>query len=90
LSPRLTKHQALKMYWRNGGIAPRILRWVLDGGECSASRTGRFIPGEKIHGIHWLGGWVGPRTGLDAVAKKNIPSQYRESNPDCSAQCHID
>jgi hypothetical protein len=23
---------------------------------------------------HWLGGWVGPRAGLDAVVKRKIPS----------------
>jgi len=24
-------------------------------------------PGERYPGTHWLGGWVGPRTGLEAV-----------------------
>jgi hypothetical protein len=27
-----------------------------------------------------LGGWVGPRAGLDAVVKRKIPSLYRDSN----------
>jgi hypothetical protein len=31
--------------------------------------------------IHWIGGWVGHRAGLDAVAQRNIPSRYRKSNP---------
>jgi len=22
---------------------------------------------------HWIGGWMGPRTGLDAVVKRKIP-----------------
>jgi hypothetical protein len=26
-----------------------------------------FTPGEGDHGAHWIGGWVGPRDGLDAV-----------------------
>jgi len=29
-------------------------------------------PGERTPGANWLGGWVGPRTGLDAVAKRKI------------------
>ena len=36
----------------------------LDGRRWSASLLGRFTPGEKP-GTHCIGGWVGPRTGLD-------------------------
>jgi hypothetical protein len=46
----------------------------------SASRPGRFIPGERAPGIHWRGGWVGPRAGLGAV-KKIISHPRRGSNP---------
>jgi hypothetical protein len=42
---------------------------ALDGGEWSASRPGRFIPGERSPGIHWIGGGnrykncdIGPQT----------------------------
>jgi hypothetical protein len=28
-----------------------------------------------------IGGWVGPRAGLDAVLKRKIPSPCRKSNP---------
>jgi len=38
--------------------------------EWSATRPGRFIPWERVHGTHWIGGWVGPRAGLDLAAKK--------------------
>jgi hypothetical protein len=31
-------------------------------------------------GTHWIGGWVGPRAGLDAVEKRQIFPR-RESNP---------
>jgi hypothetical protein len=31
-------------------------------------------------GTHWIGGWVGPRVGLDAVEKRKI-LRCRESNP---------
>ena len=27
-------------------------------------------PAKEPPGIHWLGGWVGPRTHLDAVEKR--------------------
>jgi hypothetical protein len=33
---------------------------LLDRGEWSASRPGRFAPREKAPGIHRTGGWVGP------------------------------
>jgi hypothetical protein len=53
---------------------------ALDGGEWSASRPDRFTPRERSPGTHWIGGWVGPRTVLDAVVKRKIPSLRRESN----------
>jgi hypothetical protein len=43
-----------------------ILNTALVEGEWSASRPSRFIPGGKrAPGTHWIGGWVGPRAGLD-------------------------
>jgi hypothetical protein len=38
---------------------------ALAGGEWSASRPGRFTPEERDPGTHWIGGWIGPRAGLD-------------------------
>jgi hypothetical protein len=38
---------------------------ALDGGEWSASRSGRFTPRERASVIHWIGGWVGPRAVLE-------------------------
>jgi hypothetical protein len=32
-------------------------------------RPGRFTPGERSPGTHWIGGWVDPRAGLDDVHK---------------------
>jgi hypothetical protein len=40
-----------------------------DGLESSAERPDRFTPGERAPGIHWIGGWVDPRAGLDDVEK---------------------
>jgi hypothetical protein len=45
---------------------------AIDEGEWSASRPGRFNPGERAPGTHWIGGWVSPRAGLDAVQNKNF------------------
>jgi hypothetical protein len=45
---------------------------ALDGGEWSASRPTRFTPGERAPGAYWIGGWVGPRTGLDDVERQNM------------------
>jgi hypothetical protein len=59
----------------------RSLASALDGGEWSASRSGRFIPRERAPGTHWIRGWAGPRAVLDAVVKRKIPSPCRKSNP---------
>jgi hypothetical protein len=39
---------------------------ALDRGEWSVSRPGRFTPKEGTPITHLIGGWVGPRTVLDA------------------------
>jgi hypothetical protein len=56
----------------SGGIAPPFLTSALDGGEWSASRPCHFTPGERAPGTHCIGGWVGPRTGLDDVERRKI------------------
>jgi len=43
---------------------------ALDGGEWSASRPGRVTSRERTPGTHWIGGWVRPRTGPDAVVRR--------------------
>jgi hypothetical protein len=56
---------------------------ALDGGEWSASRSGRaFTPGERIPGTHCTGGWVGPRAGLDTEIRGKILCPCRGSNLD--------
>jgi len=58
------------------------LTLALDGGEWSASLTDRFTPGKRTTNTHWIGGWVGSRTGLDTVPKrKSLYCPCRESNP---------
>jgi len=80
LSLCLTKYYAMKM---SGGVEVLHVFWTSepDGSEWSASRRGRFIPGERIHGTNWVGGWVIPRVCLDAVARREDPCLYRQSNP---------
>jgi hypothetical protein len=51
----------------SGSIAPPFLISILDGGEWSDSRPGRFNPGEIASRTPWLGGGVGIRAGLDSV-----------------------
>jgi hypothetical protein len=53
-----------------GGVDVQIhvlLTSALVVGEWSASRRGRFTPGTR-----WMGGWVGPRVGLDDVEKRKF------------------
>jgi hypothetical protein len=38
---------------------------ALVGCESSDSRPGRFTPGERVPGTHWIGSWVGLRAALD-------------------------
>jgi hypothetical protein len=56
----------------------------VSGGIASCSSCS--IPGERALGTHWIGGWVGPRASMDAVAKRKIPSPFQESNPSCPAR----
>jgi hypothetical protein len=76
-------------------MARPFLTSELDRVEWSATRSCRFTPGEKFAGTHWIGGWVDPRAGVDAVKRSILycwesdpvlpahsPSLYRLSHPD--------
>jgi hypothetical protein len=55
-----------------GGVDVYIhtsLTSALVGGEWSASRFGRFTPGKRAHGNHWIEDWMNRRVGLDDVEK---------------------
>jgi hypothetical protein len=52
---------------------------ALDGDEWSRSRSGHFTSRKRTPSTYWIGGWVGPRAGLEAVVKRKIPSPRRES-----------
>jgi hypothetical protein len=40
-----------------------------------------FTTEERGPGTHWIGGWVGPRAGLEAVERRNISCCCWKSNP---------
>jgi hypothetical protein len=75
----------MKTYWGVEAHSHAFLISALGGGKWSASRPGSFIPRERDPGIHWIGGWVGPRIGLDAVVWRKIPRPYLDSNPQSSS-----
>jgi hypothetical protein len=41
-------------------------------GKESASRPGRFTPGERTRRTNWIEGLVGPKAGLDNVEKRKF------------------
>jgi hypothetical protein len=47
-----------------------FLNSALAGGEWSASRPVRFIPGERAPGTNWIGGCLDPRDGLDDLENR--------------------
>jgi hypothetical protein len=58
-----------------------FLTSALVGGEWSASRHGRFTPGERAPGTHWIGGQVGPRACLNDEKRKFLTLPGRELRP---------
>jgi hypothetical protein len=55
-----------------GGIDPCFLDLGTSWTEWSASRPGRFTPGESVPVTKWIGGWVGRRAGLDDVEERKF------------------
>jgi hypothetical protein len=49
-----------------------FLTSALVGGKWSASRPGRFTPGERTPETYWIGGWVDPSAGLDDEEKRKL------------------
>jgi hypothetical protein len=76
----LTKYRVMKTYWGTGAVAPRVLdfgnswRLVVSFKPRLLYPLGKTPPPDT----HWIGGWVGPRVGLDTVAKgRNIIAPAR-------------
>jgi hypothetical protein len=76
----------MKAYWGVEVYLHAFLSSALDGGEWSAPLPVRFTPSERAPGNHWIGGWVGPRAGLDAVVRKKFPVPAGTRTPDHPAR----
>jgi hypothetical protein len=50
---------------------------------------GAFTPGERASGIHWIGGWVGPRAGLDDVEKRKSLQAVARRYADWAISAHF-
>jgi len=75
----LTKHRTTKAY----GVEVQLHAFLIsaqDEDEWSASRPSRFTPEERASRIHWRGDWVGPKDGMDAVAKRKNPTILPAAN----------
>jgi hypothetical protein len=53
--------------WLNDRGVPPFLAVAVDGGERPALLPCNFILRERTVKPHWIGGWVGPRTGVNIV-----------------------
>jgi hypothetical protein len=62
---------------------------ALVGGEWSASRPGRFTPGERAPGTHWIGGWVDPRASMEDLEKRKFFTLPGLELPSLSRQARI-
>jgi hypothetical protein len=58
-----------------------FLTLALAEGEWSASRPGRFTPGERGHSTHWIEGWVDPKASLDVEKRKFLTLPVLELHP---------
>jgi hypothetical protein len=60
--------------WSRGGIAPPFINSALDGGERSATRSGRFTTAEIAPGIHEIGeGRWAPEPVWKLWRRENLP-----------------
>jgi hypothetical protein len=57
-----------------------------DGDEWSASRLGRHSTREKP-GTYWIGGWVGPKAGLEAEMFHKIFCDCKKVHFEVSYTC---
>jgi hypothetical protein len=61
-----------------------FLTSALIGAEWLASRSGRFILGERASGSHWIRRWVGPKIDLEDTERRENSCPYRDSHSDPS------
>jgi hypothetical protein len=73
----------MKAYGGVDVLVPIFLTSALVEVEWSASRSGRFTPGERAPRTHWILGWVDPRADLDDLEERKF-CPYRDSNSNLS------
>jgi hypothetical protein len=56
--------------WGSRGIAPSFLISRVDGDEGSVPRPESVTSGKRSICTHFIGDWMGPRTGLDPMEKR--------------------
>jgi hypothetical protein len=65
--------QNIKMCKGKLRLAPRILNFRLDAGECSGSRPVCCIPEESVPFTDWLASLVNPIVGPGVLEKRKTP-----------------
>jgi hypothetical protein len=88
LSLCLAKYYTMRIY-RGVDVWIHVYLSALAGCESSASRSIRLIPGRKASCAHWIGGWVGPKTGF-AERGKIWGSNSNASGVQTVASCYTD
>jgi hypothetical protein len=61
-----------------GGVIPPLPQYAFMAWCLVKHRDNFTLP----YLTHWIGGWVGPRSGLNIVSKRKTPSPFRDLNPD--------
>jgi hypothetical protein len=62
----------MKVYGAVGAQIHSFFTSALTGGGWTALRIDRFGAGESAPSTHWIGSWVGPRTGLNDVERRKF------------------
>jgi len=57
-----------------------FLTLAVGGSEFPDSHPGCLTPVESLTGSHCVGGWVGPRAGVDPLMQRKMFSSCRQSN----------
>jgi hypothetical protein len=58
----------------------RVLKWALDGDECSTSHPKRFVPKKRWPGTRWIVSWVGPTVSVVFWRTEKISLPCQEQN----------
>jgi hypothetical protein len=75
----------MKLYGRMEVQFHGFLTPALDEGKWSPSYPGHFTLRERDAGLQWTGGWVDPRSSLNAVEKRKFSCLCWELN---GCPCH--